>query len=138
MPTTALFSSISSLENGEEEPPTTAIEEEEEASDSSISDDNTYGEGEDQQEGDQEGDGEEEGEGDQEQEDDRHLIKGMTWHPAITNFWEKGMLNLTHSDWHSLGKGYLSVGDIYYLILAAPCFLFFFSKFAVTQMFSRV
>ena len=100
-------------------------------------DDNTYygEEGEDRQE---EGGDDREQQEEGEEGDDRrgrHLIKGMAWHPAITSFWEKGMLNLTTNNWHSLGKGYLSIGDIYYLILAAPCFLDFFPTLLLRECF---
>ena len=73
----------------------------------------------------------EEGEG-----DDRHLIEGSNWHPVISRvFWEENMLNITHDDWRSVGKGYLSPADIYYLILAAPCFLIFFPSLVMRKCF---
>ena len=77
------------------------------------------------------------GDGDQgDQGDDRHLIKGSNWHPVISRvFWEENMLNITHDDWRSVGKGYLSPADIYYLILAAPCFLTFFPSLVMRKCF---
>ena len=76
----------------------------------------------------------EEGEG--EEDGSRDLIEGIGWHPVISRvFWADEMLNITYKDWRSVGKGCLTPGDIYYLILAAPCLLAYFPTLVMRECF---
>ena len=86
---------------------------------------------------DEAGDQQREGLGEEEEEEEEDLLfQEIGWHPVISRvFWADEMLNITHNDWRSVGKGCLTPGDIYYLILAAPCLLVYFPTLVMRECF---
>ena len=65
------------------------------------------------------------------------FIESLNWNPVITDMWKVMLLNISSDSWLNLGKGYLSVEDTYYLLLAFPCFFGFFPILKTCEFFRK-